>query len=234
MLWVPSLIVYETLRIVQSKFKHIKSDLTTDLAMFAIGSFGPMVTYAFEICGAEYRSAINILLCAIPWAVGYSITALLAQLTRDWWLMTLFTGLIIAPFPFLYVFYVPESYRFLISKGKLDQASESFRKFPVKTGCQSTLILHQKLSDETDDNFLESIASIVSVQTVQAKQHKRGNGPMIFTFLVLCVLWMTTSIMFNGLLFFVDRLPGSPFMNTYYTTVLDSLSALITFAVIDR
>ena len=148
--------------------------------------------------------------------------------------MALFTGIIIAPFPFVYLFVVPESYRFLISKGKLDQASDSFRKFPVKTGCQSTLILHQKFADESDDNFLESIASIVSVQTEQAKQVKRGNGSMVFTFIILNILWMTTSIMFNGLLFFVDRLPGSPFLNTYYTTLLDSLSALITFAVIDR
>ena len=149
----------------------------------------------------------------------------------------LVSGVIMMPFPLIYLFAVPESYRFLISKDRLDEASASFGKFPVKPGCQATLIVAQNLLDEKLDNenhFLESIASIVSIQTQAAQATKRGNGPMIFTFIILNVVWVTTSIMFNGLLFFVDKLPGSPFLNTYYTTILDSFSACLTFAIMPR
>ena len=45
---------------------------------------------------------------------------------------------------------------------------------------------------------------------------------------------IVTAILFNGLFFYVGVLPGTPFSNTYYTTVIDSAAYLVTFAVINR
>jgi len=60
------------------------------------------------------------------------------------------------------------------------------------------------------------------------------NGPMIFHFIILVIVWIVTAILFNGLFFYVGVLPGTPFSNTYYTTVIDSVAYLVTFAVINR
>ena len=97
-----------------------------------------MITYSFEICGARYRPYIQILLCGIPWSIGYSISALIAQLTRDWW-MSLIIGLIsVVPLPFIYFFLLPESFRYLIAKGQLDKASDAFKRFPLRTTADIT------------------------------------------------------------------------------------------------
>ena len=87
----------------------------------SVGAFGPMVTYVYEICGKKYRSgqfsfnmtqrlwgqwtgsktekAINCIVVGIPWSVGYSVTALIAQLTRDWFQMLVMIACITAPWP---------------------------------------------------------------------------------------------------------------------------------------
>ena len=47
---------------------------------------------------------------------------------------------------------------------------------------------------------------------------------MIFHFVVLNVIWICTAILFNGLFFYVGVLPGTPFANTYYTTLADIIA----------
>ena len=47
---------------------------------------------------------------------------------------------------------------------------------------------------------------------------------MIFHFAVLNVIWICTAILFNGLFFYVGILPGTPFANTYYTTIADTIA----------
>ena len=58
----------------------------------------------------------------------------------------------------------------------------------------------------------------------QGNLYKTGNGGMIFHFVVLNVIWICTAILFNGLFFYVGVLPGTPFANTYYTTLADIIA----------
>ena len=74
-------------------------------------------------------------------------------------------------------------------------------------------------------NFLESVASMVSNQTLHDDySNDGGNGGMIFHFVVLNIIWICTAILFNGLFFYVGVLPGTPFANTYYTTLADIIA----------
>ena len=43
-----------------------------------------------------------------------------------------------------------------------------------------------------------------------------------------------TSILFNGLFFYVGVLPGTPFSNTYYTTIVDVAAYIGVFLVANR
>ena len=47
----------------------------------------------------ETLKAINCIVVGIPWSVGYSVTALIAQLTRDWFHMLIVIVCITAPWP---------------------------------------------------------------------------------------------------------------------------------------
>jgi len=111
LMFIENLYTYQTMRFLQ--------------VACSVGAFGPMVTYVYEICGKKYRSgrfssgktsqitsseqvkwricktlkAINCIVVGIPWSVGYSVTALIAQLTRDWFYMLVVIVCITAPWP---------------------------------------------------------------------------------------------------------------------------------------
>lgn len=102
-----------------------------------IGSFGPSITYIFEIFGPEHRSKVTTLITGVPWlefinqsiyigipsqfffdqiwtlmtSVGYSLVALFAQLTRDWWWTMMCLMIITLLFPVLLHFFVPGTIR---------------------------------------------------------------------------------------------------------------------------
>ena len=83
---------------------------TLQVAAF-IGSFGPSITYIFEIFGPEHRSKVTTLITGAPTSVGYSLVALFAQLTRDWWWTMMCLIIITLLFPVLLHFFVPGTIR---------------------------------------------------------------------------------------------------------------------------
>ena len=95
-----------------------------------IGSFGPSITYIFEIFGPEHRSKVTTLITGAPTSIGYSLVALFAQLTRDWWWTMMCLIIITLLFPILLHFFVPESFLFLESKGR------SYEAHPLVCICQ--------------------------------------------------------------------------------------------------
>ena len=178
--------------------------------------------------------AINCIVVGIPWSIGYSVSALIAQLTQDWFHMLVVIVCITAPWPLgsfsfsepaqtnapkmgqkwkfskVYFFFVPESFRFCIAKGRIDDAKRCFKRFPLKkTNAETTnnsdcknkngnnysdeiketeLLIengnkplsslpnyltdaeygeHNPFAQVEQQNFLESVASMVSNQTLQ-------------------------------------------------------------------
>jgi len=89
-----------------------------------------MVTYMFEIVGAEYRSNITILIPNCIFALGMGFVALIAQLCQHWWWVMFILFATTVPFPLLVHFLVPESYLFLYCTGKYREAQQAAEHFP--------------------------------------------------------------------------------------------------------
>ena len=135
--------IYQTMRMIQ--------------AVTLVGGFGPMLTYCFEICGDKHRSMIYVLMAGIPWSLGFGFIAYIADLTRHWWtLLAIFIGITV-PFPLLYIFTMPESYKFFIAKKRWTDAKKSMKRFPKnKPADVEDEKLNEKMIQEVlDDNFLE-------------------------------------------------------------------------------
>ena len=55
-----------------------------------------------------------------------------------------------------------------------------------------------------------------------------------FSFIILLVLWVNVACLFNGLLFFVGKLPGNPFINMVYSSIIDIASYIIAHFITKR
>jgi len=152
-----------------------------------------MVTYIFEICGPEYRSKITILACGIPWSVGYTFVAIIAQISCHWWWTMLYLLAITLPFPVLVHYLVPESYLYLYSKGKHYKARKIAEKFPQNQteDFDEKKCLDADLSKSAED-FINSVASFASIKITRknsAVHDLFSNKFMICSFILLIIIW---------------------------------------------
>ena len=167
---------------------------TLQVATF-IGSFGPSITYIFEIFGPEHRSKVTTLITGAPTSVGYSLVALFAQLTRDWWWTMMCLIIITLLFPILLHFFVPESFLFLESKGRSYEARKVLEKFPKR---RENLELEKF---QPDMDYYNSIGSFASIQLPTKNKKDEAAGEiggipglfgdrfMIANFSFLVIVW---------------------------------------------
>ena len=100
------------------------------------------------------EKAINCIVVGIPWSVGYSVTALIAQITRDWFQMLVVIACITAPWPIGWFSF--QSYQFK----KLNQFIETQNE----NLCQFTFYVCQSLSDfwlQKDESMMRKDVSNV-------------------------------------------------------------------------
>jgi len=230
--FVDNLVIYAFMRVVQ--------------VAFIIGSFGNMITYVFEICGPSYRSKITVVITGLPWSLGYAYVALIAQVTRDWWWTLIVLISVTIPFPILVHFIVPESFLFLASKGMYSRAKKVIQKFPKKTETEEEIEQSQRLEspveskaniDFVSPDFLNSVVSFASIKITgknSALTDLFGNKYMLCSFVLLVLIWICVSVLFNGLLYYMGRLPGSVFSNIYWTCLMDSVSYFSAYFLVPR
>lgn len=110
------------------------------LVGFGLGGQLPVaVTLVSEFSPAKHRGKFLVLLESF-WAIGWLIASLVSYVIIPWfgWQSAFYIGAL----PALYVFYlwksIPESPRYLASKGKSDQAELIVRNIEVQSGVQPT------------------------------------------------------------------------------------------------
>ncbi|SHI19635.1 MFS transporter [Desulfosporosinus lacus] len=108
------------------------------LVGFGLGGQLPVaVTLVSEFSPAKHRGKFLVLLESF-WAIGWLLAALVSYVIIPWlgWQSAFYIGAL----PALYVFYlwksIPESPRYLASKGKLDQAESIVKNIEIQSGIQ--------------------------------------------------------------------------------------------------
>uniref|UniRef100_A0A0N5BH46 MFS domain-containing protein n=1 Tax=Strongyloides papillosus TaxID=174720 RepID=A0A0N5BH46_STREA len=79
-----------------------------------------------EVTGVKYRAIVGCLL-QIPWALGYILLTFMAYISRSWIFIQYFTTLLSA-ISILFIYFIPESPRWLMVIGKVYNAELIIRK----------------------------------------------------------------------------------------------------------
>uniref|UniRef100_A0A0K0F317 Solute carrier family 22 member 15 (inferred by orthology to a human protein) n=1 Tax=Strongyloides venezuelensis TaxID=75913 RepID=A0A0K0F317_STRVS len=152
----------------------------------------------------------------ITWAPNIAIYAGIAYLAGEW--RTLARSLSVLTIPaILFCWYAPESPRWLIQKGKLDEAKNVIVRI--------NKINNRKVNEETINNIIESEFNVSKVQT------KNGNKKYSFYHLIytkhfisyigtLAFTAFVSSICNYGIMFNMEKLSGSIYVNMIITAAL--------------
>lgn len=100
---------------------------------------------ALELVGPNYRSFVTVMTCTF-YTFGLMGLALVTVYVRDWFILSLVTSV---PFLlyFLYIFIMPESPRWLLAKGKLEEALRILETMARVNGKEFPESFHSKLEE---------------------------------------------------------------------------------------
>lgn len=180
---------------------------------FMIGFFlnGMMVT-AFTMCmefiSKKYRGAMGCWFCSL-FAVGTMLVSYpLAVLVKDWRVMQKWLSCLCWPIAVLWFLYVPESYKWLISKSKSSQAHEIARfcmsKNRPNSDAQDEIELQQTIDEKVDEVKNYPNSSINNLFS---------NKNMLFVTVICGYNWFVCSLGFYGAGLNAGILPGSTILN---------------------
>ncbi|CAG7822141.1 unnamed protein product, partial [Allacma fusca] len=155
-----------------------------------------------ELSDKEYRAWIYS--CTwMTWVFGMASLPLLAWLTRTWFFMGLVTsvpGILI----FLYWFWIPESPRWLISRGRIQEAAVIIRRIAKVNGTSD------KLSDQKLDSMLKTLVirqdqcdRNVGVWTLFSSWRLAKNT------ILLTIAWAMNNLIYYGITLNATNLSGN-------------------------
>ncbi|KAK3098544.1 hypothetical protein FSP39_020489 [Pinctada imbricata] len=209
-------------------FPNIALTFANDFLLFialrflAGSSVGGLLAITFvmsmELVGPSKRMWAGILI-ELFWAFGCMLLALLAYLIRDWRYLNLAVSV---PTVLLlsYAWIVPESARWLITKGRDEEAEDILRKAAKVNKVE----LPEKLFDyETFDS--EKCIPLWKIC---------GTLKLTATSLIIFVNWMVVSMVFYGLGLNVGNLAGDIYINFFLASVAELVGFVLPLVFLNR
>jgi len=188
---------------------------------------------ALEFVGPSYRQTASVLV-AQGWVIGGFVLVGVAYVLRDFQDLGLALG---APTVLLLAYYwlMPESPRWLISKGRTDEAKLVLSKMAATNGKAFPERLFQEVVEEVkeEEREKESLAKSgerSSETLLTMFSHKRLAARLI----VILWNWVANSLTFYGILLNVQNLHGSIYLNFLFACFVDFGGNLLSYFLVDR
>ncbi|XP_078267180.1 organic cation/carnitine transporter 2-like [Rhinoraja longicauda] len=172
------------------------SEISNYMITFVLGS---------ELLQKSIRVAFSTLGIGCFYAVGYMMLPFVAYFMRGWRMLILTLSLI----SFLYIplwWFIPESPRWLLSKGRVKEAESIIHLMAKKNGITAPAVLF------TDDE-LEHIQN-KQVKSVPVTQLIKSRNILVITVSNL-LIWMIIAIGYFGLSLNVPNLHGNDYLNCF-------------------
>ncbi|XP_025098000.1 organic cation transporter protein-like [Pomacea canaliculata] len=189
------------------------------VAFFGIGKFLTSFVICMELVGPTHRTLAGIVI-EIFWAVGLFIVVLLAYFFRQWNHLQLAVSAVnVICLPI--VMFIPESTRWLLSRGHRQEAS--------------AIVRHAAL-----------VNKVVVSEKVLSLQDLQNDGPggkfwLLFThprLLVRCLIvffnWFVVTGVYYGLGLNVGSLSGDIYLNFLYASIAETLSYVLCLVLLNR
>ncbi|GAB6024859.1 hypothetical protein CHUAL_009976 [Chamberlinius hualienensis] len=184
-------------------------------------------TAVMELYQTRFRTRAGMGVAMLATACSM-IIGLISYLVPHWKYMQL-TISVPSVITILFLWFLPESLRWLLSAKKLDEANIVALKYANYNKLQSPTNLEQKLEQLSDQ--------IVS----NTKQTVHGNIKDLITIpkvrrtsIILFYLWFTASVVYYGITLSIPNLNGNPSLNFFIVGALETTSRFAGYFIINK
>ncbi|XP_070567164.1 organic cation transporter protein-like [Ptychodera flava] len=200
---------------------------------WSAGAWLGCFVYVTELVGPSKRVLVGMINSA-SFGVGYLLMVLLAYFIREWWLLQLVVslpGLLL----FTYWWVLPESPRWLIAIGKMEEAEEIIRSMGRVNGVE----LPEKISDQSWNPRKQDVDKVHHNGDDDDDEIQYGifdllRSPSMRTIsLISCFIWFVNSLVYTGISMNTSNLGGNDYISAAISAAVEIPAAVLTFFIVE-
>ncbi|XP_007905061.1 solute carrier family 22 member 5 isoform X1 [Callorhinchus milii] len=187
-------------------------DISNYVTAFVLGA---------ELFSKSVRITFTALGICLTFAIGYAILPLIAYFVREWKLLIL--ALFLPELLFFPLWwFIPESPRWLLSQGRVEEAEAIVKAAAKKNGIKHVGEIFQR----SDNMVLKSTNKLKS---------KHNYVDLVRTFhvriitVISLLIWVITAISYYGLTLSTSNMYGNPYINCFISAVTDMVAYIISW-----
>ena len=188
---------------------------------FSIGIFLNAFTISIELVDIKYRQYLGLLI-NVPFAIGLMFVPMMAYFIQDWSLLQLTLACIGMAVTIL-GFFMPESPRWLLAKGKIDEV-----KYVLEKGAK----INKRTIPEELILQLEQQPQSEEVKKLGFFSLFKGRAVLVNT-LVMAFNWMAVNATYYGLTMIAVQLNGDVYINFFLSSLIEVPSYIFVTLVVD-
>ncbi|XP_046742427.1 uncharacterized protein LOC124409078 [Diprion similis] len=200
-------------------------------AMAGAGLYSAAFVLGMEFVGPKKRVFISIVMCCM-YSVGEAVMALCAMWIRSWrhLILALYVpGLIAVFIPFL----VPESVRWLLSKGRGDEAESVLRKIAVKNGVEVTQESIDFIKSTAKKHKIKKKGAGSKPSGISALRQVLRERVLMFRLMACTFCWITNTLVYYGLSLQSVTVGGDQYVNFILVALVEIPANFACWVLVD-
>ncbi|XP_026326759.1 carcinine transporter [Hyposmocoma kahamanoa] len=183
---------------------------------------------SLELAGPNYRSFVTIMTCVF-YTLGLILLSGVTYLLRDWRSLSLATSVPFISY-YLYWFFLPESPRWLLLKGKLEEANEILKSIAKVNDKElpeeyTTKLHKQVLEQKEKGGVTEKSASVFALCRTPNMRLKTC---------LITLNWCASEMVYVGMCYYGPALGSNQYMSFFLSSAVEIPSYVICWLIMDR
>ncbi|XP_023298252.2 carcinine transporter [Lucilia cuprina] len=182
---------------------------------------------SLELVGESYRSFVTVMTCTF-YTSGIMLLSVVTYLERDWVKLSYYTSV---PFYiyFLYLFVMPESPRWLLMRGRLEEALKILETMARVNGNQFPEAVKIKLEAQISRNKLKEKKKSVNVGLADLCRTPN----MRLKTILITLSWFANETVYLGLSYYGPSLGSNQYVSFFLSAVVEIPSYLVCWYLMD-